>query len=672
MGQGALEGTVAALEANRASLHSLGDLLRVAIDQGAGVSVERLKAKLAEKIEVAFSNWDRRAGLPEKGRGLENPWLKNVGTVLAAYYAREKARQDFQKTQALESERDSRLLSLGALQAKREQARAFVAENESIVEGASQRQAFEAQIAKARSESDAMVKDLSAWMQAEAQRQSFAPEVERLEKERVRLDDELKAALLFAKAKGTLQRLEKAKAAKLRLEEARASLAALPVLKPEDLKRLRAVQAELDAVRTSLKAGKIQLQFSVKKDLDVVMKKDLDSERPGTMVPGKPLILSAGGRIQLSSELFELTVLSGEGKLTELEEGLAQKNEALTKLLQLLKVSSLEEAQEKSEKFAEAASAVKSAEAVMNGTLSPGEKFEDLEKAASLVSAAPSREAELVQAEQQSLLRDLSGKKDGLVRAESLLKELARRHGVSSSEALTNGMVEKKSELSVLEKRLAALPPLPEGVSSLDAFLEKFRAASSLSSSLLDQVQKLSIELAELKAKLPEQSAQDLERVSVEAAAAFDRALAQGKALLRVEEAMSSLEAGGADIFAAFRKEFETQVAKLSAGKYLKAGMQESLPANFQRQDGAQVPYAWLSAGTKDAFALALRLSMASYFLGKSTGFLMLDDPLVNMDPARQKVAASMLGDFAASKQVVLFTCHPAHAELLGGNLIRL
>lgn len=674
MGQGALEGTVAALEANRDSLHSLGDFLRLAVDQNAGISVDRLKEQLRLKIEKAFSYWDQARGLPEKGRGIENPWQKNVGSVLAAYYEREKARSDAGNAATLEGARDKKLAELTAAQEKRAAALAFVNANRQIVESASARQTLDAQIAKAKMESDSMVKDLSAWMQAESDRRGFAPDVERLEAARARLEEELKGALALGRKKELLGRLEKARAAQARLEEAGQRLAALPALKAEDLKRLRAAQLEVDALRTSLKAGKIQLQFTVKKELELTVKKDLDPERKGVMQPGgKPMSLSAGGRIQLSSDAFELVVTSGEGKFGELEEALGRKSDNLGKIFAEFRVQNLEEAQEKQDRYAEAASAVKSAEAVLTGALAAGEKLEDLEKLAKgLEGAVAGREPEIVQAELQLQNRELAGKRDGLVKAESLLKELVRRHGVGDSAALTKQMIQKQSELDALEKKLAALPPLPEGVGSLDLFLDRFRAMSQTSATIGDEIQKLSVELAELKARLPEQSAQDLERIAIEAGNAFDRELSRGRALLRVQEAMQAVEGQGAqDIFGGFRSAFEGQVAALSGGKYQKATMQESLPSIFQRQDGAAIPYAWLSAGTKDAFALALRLSMATHFLGKADGFLMIDDPLVNMDPERQGVAAGMLKEFAREKQVLLFTCHPAHAELLGGNVIR-
>ena len=53
-------------------------------------------------------------------------------------------------------------------------------------------------------------------------------------------------------------------------------------------------------------------------------------------------------------------------------------------------------------------------------------------------------------------------------------------------------------------------------------------------------------------------------------------------------------------------------------------------------------------------------------------GFLMMDDPLVDIDPVRQKAAAGAIAAFTAGRQLILFTCHPAITELFSGNLIRL
>jgi hypothetical protein len=42
------------------------------------------------------------------------------------------------------------------------------------------------------------------------------------------------------------------------------------------------------------------------------------------------------------------------------------------------------------------------------------------------------------------------------------------------------------------------------------------------------------------------------------------------------------------------------------------------------------------------------------------------------MDPDRQTAASAILQDFALHRQVVLVTCHPDNAILIGGNTINI
>jgi exonuclease SbcC len=63
---------------------------------------------------------------------------------------------------------------------------------------------------------------------------------------------------------------------------------------------------------------------------------------------------------------------------------------------------------------------------------------------------------------------------------------------------------------------------------------------------------------------------------------------------------------------------------------------------------------------------------MASHFLEGMSGFLVLDDPMVDLDLERQQLAADVLKDFAQGCQMIVFTCHPAHAALLSETPVEL
>jgi uncharacterized protein YhaN len=71
-----------------------------------------------------------------------------------------------------------------------------------------------------------------------------------------------------------------------------------------------------------------------------------------------------------------------------------------------------------------------------------------------------------------------------------------------------------------------------------------------------------------------------------------------------------------------------------------------------------------LSRATAEQLFLALRLSYIENLAGAHPALpVLMDDVLVNFDDVRRVVAAQVIAEFAARRQVVFFTCHPATAE---------
>jgi len=108
----------------------------------------------------------------------------------------------------------------------------------------------------------------------------------------------------------------------------------------------------------------------------------------------------------------------------------------------------------------------------------------------------------------------------------------------------------------------------------------------------------------------------------------------------------------------------------MSANSFTKIEMESDYPGKLIKPDGSELSYALLSFGTKDTFSLALRLAMADYFLEGKEGFLILDDPLVDMDLTRQALAAQQINEFSQTKQVIFLTCHTHMVKLLNGKNI--
>jgi exonuclease SbcC len=238
---------------------------------------------------------------------------------------------------------------------------------------------------------------------------------------------------------------------------------------------------------------------------------------------------------------------------------------------------------------------------------------------------------------------------------------------------LVAGTLSKKE---AIEKDLGQLGDLPEEINDPEGLVSEYNHAKDELEELKEKKEALNWEYAELSSRAPEMSSEEIERQLVDAEAGFQRKITRGKALAMILKAAGELlDSLDRDTFSGLKMDLEKYVVKITGGRYKELSMDRremSLPDGFMRQDGEIIPYSSLSYGTRDALGLSLRLVMGRFFLGDSKGVLVMDDPFVDMDPQRQSAGAEMLREFAEKKQLIIFTCHPAHAELIGGNRITL
>jgi uncharacterized protein YhaN len=243
------------------------------------------------------------------------------------------------------------------------------------------------------------------------------------------------------------------------------------------------------------------------------------------------------------------------------------------------------------------------------------------------------------------------------------LQGLLREH--TSREQLLGKIVAQTSALKETEASLAGLPALPPEAAEPDEFLRAHEQGKKALEELRRRAQEQALEYGIAESSLPEESSEELAARRQEADRRHQRALRCARALQTVQEASEAvLSASGGGAQQDFERALGRYAAELTAGRYRAMPLEDGLPSEMERQDGLRLPFALLSGGTRGLFALALRLAMADAFLGGEEGFLVLDDPLVDLDPRRQELASAVLARFAGQpgRQLLLFTCHPAHA----------
>jgi hypothetical protein len=242
-----------------------------------------------------------------------------------------------------------------------------------------------------------------------------------------------------------------------------------------------------------------------------------------------------------------------------------------------------------------------------------------------------------------------------------------------NQDKLLDKLINVRQEEQKLQNDIAGLAPLPAEVTDLGVYQKKFDENFSLLHEEEDKLKKIQLEQAEKVGAAPEDTSEDLKGLFEESEKSFKAALRKGEAITRINAAAQQiLGSSGTDIYQELGKDLERIASIITDKKYSGVKMDRSLPEGFVREDGKVIVYDLLSHGTRDMVGFALRLAIAKHFLNGSKGFLAMDDPLVNMDPVRQQKSAEVIKDFASDKQVLIFTCHPGHAEMLGGNHIGL
>ncbi|MEZ5238493.1 MAG: hypothetical protein R2716_05930 [Microthrixaceae bacterium] len=104
--------------------------------------------------------------------------------------------------------------------------------------------------------------------------------------------------------------------------------------------------------------------------------------------------------------------------------------------------------------------------------------------------------------------------------------------------------------------------------------------------------------------------------------------------------------------------------ARVTDGRYVALLPQEG-SMKVELADGSRLDAGQLSRGTTEQLYLAMRFGLALSHANTNPLPLVLDDVLINADPQRRRALAAELHSVAARLQVLLFTCHPATAELV-------
>ena len=668
--QSSLAGTVDELRRADDVRASFADILRTSVFEAGGVSADRLLALMKEHEKQHFSRWDAAADGPEGGKGIQSRWIKEVGIILGEYYALKECERDFLAAEEYELKIDEFVRRIRLHETDVRTLERFVEVSTPIVQDARTRMQLDVKGKGMEREIAEMKTAQTGWPRNEVKVEFLTGAIAELTSRFAGLQREQASGMEFQKQKVLRDTYGKALPLQEALTEEERTLGTLREIKENDLRQMTRTAEEIRLLKARLTAQKVNLDLLSKKGIGAVFQGVLKEPKKVALKPGEKLHETAEGRFVLDHEDWTLTVTAGTGDIQSMLVTLGELQTAFEALLRQCDVPSVEEATNRAEAHKSQKKRVDTKRAALQAVLA-NETFEALEarvNALPVVSAGRSN-ADIVD-ELTQTSADISTRRAALTAAETEIAGWLKSY--EDQETLQNRLLGTLAEQHGIDTKLAELRPLPEGVTDADGFVSVFEKKSALLASKRDELFRLQIDRKEFEKNQPGTSREDLRVLVDEKRKAFERVKQEGAAYRRMRvELEAILKTLDRDTFTPYQTRVGQLLAVLTSGRHTAVKLENALPVEVGREEKG-LPLDLLSAGTRDVLSLAVRLGMAAYSLEGNDGFLVMDDPLVNLDPRRQQAAAECINQFARDKQVIVLTCHPSHARLLGGVEIKL
>lgn len=664
--------TIEALKTNSEATNSLGEALRKTLMEADGVSVEKLQDRIESEIKNLLSKWDIERACPEGNRGIDNRWQKEVGEVLKAYYEVEELRRNLTEARRAQEEYSKKARELKETEEQLSNLSDEVKKLKALSEDIQKRKGLEPELSLLRKAEEELREVNKEWPIAEKEIEKLEKLIKYAEEAQEKLESELKTAEEAVKPREIRKLYEQVEPIHREIERLKEQINQISEIGEEDLEELKSLEMEIAQHKAALSAGKLLGKFISRNSMKLSVQKDFHEPELISLEPEKEELFNAGGQLIFESEQgWRLEVRSGEQDIEEIKKRYEKALNELEKKKSELSVISVPEVEERVKKREEPERKM-GEEKVRLEVLLDDRSFDDLKDAVdNLGEEKITREPDDIREDLNKLKIEHS--KYGIKIEEFKDKVEKWKEKYEEHDKVFETLGEVSAQKKQIEKELKKLAPLPEGYESAEAFQKDYSEKEKTLEEIKKKHTDLRVELTKTENNLPEDTTEEIEARLKESEKNFEGIKKRAQAVDRVKKEFKKVvEEMDSETFKPLVSSFVGYLAPLTANRYKSSSMDGALPSGIIKDNGEEMPINLLSTGTRDGIALALRLAMSEYLLRGRRGFMIMDDPLVNLDSERKKAAAEVLKKFAQKFQLIIATCDPNTAELLGGNRIEI
>ena len=659
--------TIDLLRENREAGETVSGFLRAAVFESGGVSLEKFEAAAEREYERLLDNWDWDADGPRGCRGINNQHKRMVGDILRAYYDFESLRRSLRNIRSTEERISDLNKQLDTAELEQKDLEERLGKYEMLENDARKRSTLEPKLDAIYKEEKQVKEVADQWPRVQERVANIEKDIQVKEQAKIKLEESLKEAQVELENQQTRKLFDQVEPLKKDLEKKQAELKALKKVSGEDVSTLEDYLRQEEKLKGIAGAMKLKAALTVKKPLSVKVTSGL--EEPCKQNIENEELFYGDGRLLLETEDWAIDIQSGQQDVSKLLSDAKAYRNKFNALLAKLEFEDLEAAKEFAANRVKLEGSMNSIENKLEGQLGSRDYAELESSVKALGPEKAIQEPGMINTEINELVQDLAKIQANLEYDQQQLKLWEEEY--DSTDEVYTRIGQIRQQISEIKTELSSLAAVPEEYDTPDQLIDDLKEMRDLRSQVQKNIFQLKQELLEIQMDLPEQSTEDLEVELTLAEERMKKLKREGRAIQKVRKEFADLkEKIDADTFSPLIDKFGQYLAIATIDRYRLASMKDSLPHEILTPEGKALPLELLSAGTTSGVAIALRLAMASYLLQDKSGFMVMDDPLVHLDPQRRKSVAGLVRYFASEKQTILTTCDPHTAELIGGNLI--
>lgn len=651
--------------------------LAEAFSVAGGISEEKFLSLLDTKMRELSVKWDFEKDAPERGRGIDNKWRRDIGEILISYYDYKEAQRELEEIIQIEEELEKKTRQLDDFteeKRKIEQKRAKLESQKAEIFNKSKTEKL---LGNVKRDLEVCKKVSSEWPNIEADLQEGRilarrqQMVEQREKIRI-LEEKIEMA---RKLQDEIEQLdgkeeyleqistdyEKAKKARENIDKNQLRLSSVKLLAEICIKESYKGKVEHasgvlnfpnEDMRKDIGIHGFDLNFFIQEEVDGFVRISIPGIAQIQVSPKDLDVEKCQREIERNTEIFQAilkkycakTVDALLEEKTKWQQRLIEEKRNKRELERILGSRTLDELEEE--------------------LLNLQEKYE----------ATISREGENVVQDEEKIREEIKiflkkVKKTTLEASIAAAETILQQH--ENTYQSHEKLLEKKKGLEIEEKKYQKQLEQLEDISTTE---EEYEQKIKSLQERLKRIEQERDELTSQIGSLSQRETLDIAEIEIDVSnlkKEWERKKKTYHYYEKIKEDFIELKKENTDKFEDFYKSFCENLAVITGNE-----MEISSFENLELISGKNkiTTKEILSEGTKKTVLLAFRLAILEYFYRneRDGGIAVFDDILLDMDGERRKNSVLLLKKFAKKNQVLFTTCDEEIANIMGGNLIRI